>query len=136
MFEGNVLLEYGVMQGVSPTVWIRTLEEGPERLISLMRDLKWDCLHVFVRKLIQVYFCECLNLRNNFFNKSDVNLHNFQISGEINKIKNDYELLLTDKLKYKNNVRGFMRESMNKTYSINLGVTVKKRFICKITLYL
>lgn len=65
-----------------------------------------------------------------------MNLHNFQISGEINKIKNDYELLLTDKLKYKHNVRGFMRESMNKTYSINLGMTVKTRFKCKITLYL
>lgn len=62
MFEGNVLLEYGVMQGVSPTVWMRTLEEGPERLISLMWDLKWDCLHVFVRKLF-VYFCSFLNLR-------------------------------------------------------------------------
>lgn len=66
MFEGNVLLEYGVMQGVSPIVWMRTLEEGPERLISLMWDVKWDCLHVFVHKVIQVYFCECLNLRNNF----------------------------------------------------------------------
>jgi len=54
------------MQGVSPTVRMRTLEEGPERLISLMWDLKWDCLDVFVRKLIQFYFCECLNLRNIF----------------------------------------------------------------------
>lgn len=36
-----------------------------------------------------------------------MNLHNFQISGEeIKKIKNDYELLLIDKLNYQNNVRG------------------------------
>ncbi len=39
-----------------------------------------------------------------------------------------FQLVMVDKLKFKNNARGC--SSMNKTYSINLGVTVKTTVKC------